>query len=294
MMHDTILRNGRVLDPATGRDEVADIAFDNGMVAAVGPGCRAGASGTSRVASSCRATSISTPTFIGAAHRSASTAMRSPNGAARPPGSTSGLPDPGNFPGFRKHVMEVSQTRILAYLHVSHAGIFAFAPSVMVGESQDMRLMDPDTCAAVALANKDLIRGVKVRVGAATSGRERYRATVPRARGGRPCRPTRHVPHRPPPAALHRRPEGTETRRHADPLLQAVSERAMSHRWHDQGGVLGGARTRCDLRHRARQGFVRLRRRGGDAGRAALRPTSSARTCTCSASTARRTTTWRR
>jgi dihydroorotase len=40
-----------------------------------------------------------------------------------------GSAGPGNFPGFRKHVMEVSETRILAYLHVSHAGIFAFAPS---------------------------------------------------------------------------------------------------------------------------------------------------------------------
>ena len=40
----------------------------------------------------------------------------------------------------------------------------------MVGESQDMRLMDTETCAAVARANPDLIRGIKVRVGASTSG----------------------------------------------------------------------------------------------------------------------------
>ena len=81
-----------------------------------------------------------------------------------------GSAGPGNFAGFRKHVVEVSQTRILAYLHVSHAGIYAFSPSVMVGESQDIRLMDPETCATVALANKDIVRGVKVRVGANTSG----------------------------------------------------------------------------------------------------------------------------
>jgi dihydroorotase len=81
-----------------------------------------------------------------------------------------GSAGPGNFPGFRKHVMEVSQTRILAYLHVSHAGIFAFSPQIMVGESLDMRLMDTETCAAMAKANPDLIRGIKVRVGANTSG----------------------------------------------------------------------------------------------------------------------------
>ena len=36
MTHDLILRNGRIVDPASGRDEVADIAFAAGKVAAVG------------------------------------------------------------------------------------------------------------------------------------------------------------------------------------------------------------------------------------------------------------------
>ncbi len=36
-----------------------------------------------------------------------------------------GSAGPGNFAGFRKHVIEPSQVRILAYLHVSHAGIYA-------------------------------------------------------------------------------------------------------------------------------------------------------------------------
>jgi dihydroorotase len=33
-----------------------------------------------------------------------------------------GSAGPGNFAGFRKHVIERSEVRILAYLHVSHAG----------------------------------------------------------------------------------------------------------------------------------------------------------------------------
>ena len=40
MDHDPILRNGRVLDPGTGRDEVADVAFTAGKVAAIGAGLR--------------------------------------------------------------------------------------------------------------------------------------------------------------------------------------------------------------------------------------------------------------
>src|ERR687883_403383 len=38
-----------------------------------------------------------------------------------------GTAGPGNFPGFLRHVIERSQTRILAYLHISFAGIFGFS-----------------------------------------------------------------------------------------------------------------------------------------------------------------------
>ena len=60
--------------------------------------------------------------------------------------------------------------RILAYLHVSHAGIYGFSNTVMVGESEDIRLMDPVTAAEVADANRDVIVGIKVRVGRHASG----------------------------------------------------------------------------------------------------------------------------
>jgi dihydroorotase len=81
-----------------------------------------------------------------------------------------GSAGPGNFAGFRKHVIEPSQVRILAYLHVSHAGIFGFSNRVMVGESGDLRLMDPVTAVEVANANRDVIVGIKVRVGLHASG----------------------------------------------------------------------------------------------------------------------------
>jgi hypothetical protein len=53
-----------------------------------------------------------------------------------------GTAGPANFPGFRRHVIEPSPVRILAYLNVSFAGIFAFSRTVMVGESSDLRLLD--------------------------------------------------------------------------------------------------------------------------------------------------------
>ncbi|WP_425228858.1 amidohydrolase/deacetylase family metallohydrolase [Sphingomonas sp.] len=170
MDHDLILRNGRVLDPGTGRDEVADIAFAAGKVAAIGPGLRGRAE---RDVSGC----IVMPGNIDLhahVYWGGTSISVDADQLARRCGTTTwvdvGSAGPGNFAGFRKHVIEPSQTRILAYLHVSHAGIFAFSPSVMVGESGDMRLMDTETCAAVAREHPDLIRGIKVRVGANTSG----------------------------------------------------------------------------------------------------------------------------
>ena len=61
-----------------------------------------------------------------------------------------GSAGPGNFAGFRKHVIEPSQVRILAYLHVSHAGIYGFSHRVMVGESEEIRLMNPIDAVKVA------------------------------------------------------------------------------------------------------------------------------------------------
>ena len=170
MDHDLILRNGRLLDPAAGRDEVTDVAFAAGRVSAIGAGLTGRAE---RNVSGCLVMPGAID-FHAHVYWGGTSISIDGDALARRCGTTTwldvGSAGPGNFLGFRRHVMERSQTRILAYLHVSHAGIYAFSPSVMVGESQDIRLMDPETCAAVALANPDLIRGIKVRVGANTSG----------------------------------------------------------------------------------------------------------------------------
>ncbi len=170
MDHDLILRNGRVLDPGAGRDEVADVAFANGKISAIGPSLRGRAE---RDVSGC----IVMPghmDFHAHVYWGGTSISVDADRLARRCGTTTwvdaGSAGPGNFAGFRKHVIEPCRTRILAFLHVSHAGIFAFSKSVMVGESGDMRLMDTETCAAVAREHPDLIRGIKVRVGANTSG----------------------------------------------------------------------------------------------------------------------------
>ena len=81
-----------------------------------------------------------------------------------------GSAGPGNFPGFRDHVIAASEARILALLHVSFAGIFGFDRDIRVGESENLALMAPRDAVRVARENPDTIVGIKVRVGRHASG----------------------------------------------------------------------------------------------------------------------------
>jgi dihydroorotase len=167
-----ILRGGRVIDPASGRDEVADIAFSDGNVAAIGPDL----SRESAEVVDARGLIVApglidlhTHVYWGGTSLGVDAAE-----VARKSGTTTfvdaGSSGPGNFHGFRRHVIEPSPLRILPYLNVSFPGIFAFSPTVMVGEAADLRLIDPRECVRVINANRDLIVGVKVRVGRGAGG----------------------------------------------------------------------------------------------------------------------------
>lgn len=170
MQHDLILRGGRLIDPARNIDRTEDIAFTAGKVALMEPGDTAA---QDRDVRGC----IVIPGMIdfhAHVYDGGTSISVNADALARKSGTTTwldaGSAGPGNFAGFRDHVIAHSQTRILAYLHVSHAGIYAFSPTVMVGESKDLALMDTARCAQVARENPQHIRGVKVRVGAGTSG----------------------------------------------------------------------------------------------------------------------------
>jgi dihydroorotase len=169
--HDLVLRGGRVLDPGAGLDRVADVAFGDGKVAAVAPGPLAGR------ASLDVAGCLVIPGMIdfhAHVYWGGTSLGIDADRLARRAGTTTwvdaGSAGPGNFLGFRRQVIERQDTRVLAFLHVSFAGIFGFAREVMVGESWDLRLLDPVVCALVAREHGDLVRGIKVRVGAGTSG----------------------------------------------------------------------------------------------------------------------------
>jgi len=174
MGYDLILRGGRVIDPSQKLDATNDVAFSQGKVARIGPGLKADAGTDVRDVSG----AIITPGLIDLhthVYWGGTSLGIDAEEFCRTSGVTTavdtGSAGPGNFAGFRKHVIERSSVRILAYLHISFAGIFAFSSRIMVGESEEMRLMAPQDAVEVAKANRDIVVGIKVRVGAHASGR---------------------------------------------------------------------------------------------------------------------------
>jgi dihydroorotase len=176
-MHDLILKGARVIDPSQKHDGILDVAFTGGRVSGFGKDLKGGREARDVTGYIVTPGLIDMHTHV---YWGGTSLGIDADEFCRISGVTTsvdtGSAGPGNWPGFRKHVIEQSQARILAYLHVSHAGIYGFDRRVMVGESRDLSMMNPIDCAEVADANRDLIVGIKVRVGLHASGDQ---GTVP-------------------------------------------------------------------------------------------------------------------
>jgi dihydroorotase len=171
--YDLVLKGGHVIDPAQNIDAVMDVAFAGGKVAAIAKSLDTSAAKNVRDVSGKLVTpgliDMHTHVYWGGTSLGIDAEDFCRKSAVTTAVDT-GSAGPGNFAGFRKHVIEPSAVRILAYLHISHAGIFGFSNRIMVGESENLALMDPETAVEVANANRDVIIGIKVRLGRHASG----------------------------------------------------------------------------------------------------------------------------
>jgi dihydroorotase len=170
--YDLLLSGGTVLDPAAGGDEAgprrADVAIAGGRIAAVAPSLpHERARRTIDVRSG-----LVTPGLIDLhthVYWGGTSLGVDPDALSAASGVTThvdaGSSGAGNFPGFRRHLIERAQVRVLPFLNISFAGIFAFSRRVMVGESIDLRLLNVHEAVRVGREHRDLIVGMKVRLG---------------------------------------------------------------------------------------------------------------------------------
>jgi dihydroorotase len=173
-LYDLLLRGGRIIDPASGRDAVGDVAFKDGKIAAMADTISERAKFIHDVAGC-----IVTPGLIDlhahVYHLGTSLGVE-PDALAAVSGVTTlvdaGSAGAGIFAGFRHHVIERVQTRILSFLNISFPGIYGFHARINIGEAKDLGLLNFDECVRVAREHSDLIVGVKLRVGANTSAGE--------------------------------------------------------------------------------------------------------------------------
>ena len=163
MKYDLLIKSGTLIDPAQGIHASKDVAFAQGAVAAVGDDLPAA---EAREVIDARDRYVS-PGFIdihvhvypGVSHYGIE-----PDATCLARGATTvvdaGSAGADTFPGFRKYVIEVSDTRIRDYLNISSQGMV----SKDVGEFALPEYANVETACKMIEDHRDLILGVKVRL----------------------------------------------------------------------------------------------------------------------------------
>ena len=165
----TILRGGRVLDPANGIDALRDVVIEDGRIAAVAdPGSvEPGAADVVEAVDGL----LVTPGLIDLHGHWFEGSPYGIDPAINLAGGVTSTVDAGtagfsNFSVFRRLAIDPAPVRVIAFLHVAAAGLV----STLVGELQDFRYARPREAAAVAAEHRDAISGIKVRIGEEACG----------------------------------------------------------------------------------------------------------------------------
>jgi dihydroorotase len=161
--YDLLIKGATLVDPAQGIHDRHDVAFANGMVAALAPDIPADQATEVITATG----KLLTPGLIDAhvhIYEGVSHYGINADATCLARGATTvvdaGSAGADTFVGFRKYVVEASATRILAHLNISSMGML----SQEVGELDDIKWASVPKALETIERNRDLILGVKVRL----------------------------------------------------------------------------------------------------------------------------------
>lgn len=164
-----LVSGGRVVDPASGVDGVGDVLIEAGRVAAAGGGFPI-PSGT-RVLDATGALVVPGLIDLHCHVYWGGTAIGvEPDALCLPAGVTTavdlGSAGADNFAGLRRFIVEASRTRVIPFLHVASIGLV----NQGVGELRDSAYASVEKVVGTVAAHRDLIAGLKVRLGDWISG----------------------------------------------------------------------------------------------------------------------------
>jgi dihydroorotase len=175
-MFDLIVRGGRVVDPSQDLDTVTDLGVTGPRVSAIGPDLlRQGVRGAVIDARGLLVTpgwiDLHTHVYWGVAplgveadphclQRGVTTAVDAGSSGA------------STFPGFKRYVIDVSATRVVAMLHLSMIGMARddTAGDEAIGELEELRWANVDLALDVARNYAEAITGIKIRMSTAHVG----------------------------------------------------------------------------------------------------------------------------
>ena len=161
--YELLVRGGTLIDPALGIHERRDVAFKDGIVAAVEPNLPASAASKSIDASDYLIApgmiDLHVHVFEGISHLGVH-ADESCLAHGVTTAVDAGSAGADTFAGFRKYIIEPSDTRIYAHLNISSQGML----SPVVGELEELKWADVTRALEVIENNRDRIIGVKVRL----------------------------------------------------------------------------------------------------------------------------------
>lgn len=163
MVYDLLIKGGVLVDPAQKIHERKDVAFAQGRVAAVETDISASQSKETVQADGHLVTpgliDLHVHVFPGVSHFGID-----PDTTCLSRGATTvvdaGSAGADTFPGFRRYVIEVSDTRILAQLNISSQGML----TADIGEFEIPEYANVEKALTMIEDNRDLILGIKVRL----------------------------------------------------------------------------------------------------------------------------------
>lgn len=170
---DLLIHSGRVIDPSTSHNAIADVAITDGKITAIGNGLDASRAKASLDASGC----IVTPGLIDLhvhAYHGVNTYGTDMDPVCRATGVTTavdaGSSGPVNFAGYRDFIAKHATTRLLAFVAVAQHGVTRDP-----GDLVHPDFADAKGAAQVVLDNPEICVGIKVRLAqdkVATDGRD--------------------------------------------------------------------------------------------------------------------------